>query len=237
MIRKLIKIALVIVLLSIVASIAVYSFYNEPLPTGKSGPQADALAHKMLKSVNAEAFKNTRYLEWTFRNGKHAYKWDKMLGKVQVSWDDIIVDLILKHPNKSRVFEKTKNVKNDEQREKRIEKAIKMFNNDSFWLVAPFKVFDEGVERSIVKLEDGTDRLLVTYTSGGSTPGDSYLWKLQPNGFPISFKMWVKIIPIGGLEATWDDWQLVESGAFLPKTHLIGPMRLEMGNVRGLKHD
>jgi hypothetical protein len=82
-------------------------------------------------------------------------------------------------------------------------------------------------------LKDGTQALLVTYTSGGDTPGDSYLWKLQPNGFPISFKMWVSIIPIGGIEASWDEWQVTESGAFLPARHSIGPITLDMGDVRG----
>jgi len=233
MIRKLVKIILVSLILFGVASITIYSIYNEPLPTGKSGPQADALAQKMLKSVNAGAFEDTRYLEWTFRNGRHAYKWDRTLDKVKVSWDDITVNLMLTNPKKSFVFKKQKIAKNDKQREKSIEKAIKLFNNDSFWLVAPFKVFDEGVERSMVELEDGTNGLLVTYTSGGSTPGDSYLWRLQPNGFPESFKMWVHIIPIGGLEATWDDWQITQSGAFLPKTHMIGPLKLDMGKVKG----
>jgi len=113
-----------------------------------------------------------------------------------------------------------------------IEKAIDYFNNDSFWLVAPYKVFDAGVKRSIVPLSDGTNGLLVTYTKGGSTPGDSYLWMLQPNGFPKSFKMWVKIIPIGGIEATWDDWAVMESGAFLPKSHEMVPIKLMMGDVR-----
>ena len=236
MIKKFIRILLVLLILIVVAAIAIYSIYNEPLPIGKSGPQADALAQKMLKSINAEAFEHTRYLDWTFRNGKHTYNWDKTLGKVKVSWDDMTVNLMLTKPKKSYVFQKTIIVKDDKQREKAIEKAIKMFNNDSFWLVAPFKVFDEGVERSLVKLDDGTNGLLVTYTSGGSTPGDSYLWKLQPNGFPESFKMWVQIIPIGGLEASWDDWQITQSGAFLPKTHVLGPMKLDMGNVRGLNH-
>ena len=85
----------------------------------------------------------------------------------------------------------------------------------------------------IVPLEDGLSGLLVTYASGGSTPGDSYLWILQPNGFPKSYKMWVKIIPIGGVEATWDDWAIMESGVYLPKTHKLGPLELSMGDVRG----
>ena len=233
MIRKLVKILLVSVSLLIVVSIAVYTLYNEPLPIGKSGPDADALAQKMLYSVNVEAYNNTRYLEWTFRNGEHVYIWDKTLGKVKVSWDDITVDLVLANPMLSAVVVNEVAVDDDKLHEKTIEKAAQLFNNDSFWLVAPFKVFDEGVERSLVELEDGTNGLMVTYTRGGSTPGDSYLWKLQPNGFPESFKMWVQIIPIGGLEATWDDGQLVESGAFLPKSHQLGPLTIDMGAVKG----
>ena len=233
MIKKIIKVFFVLLIILVVASIAIYAVYNEPLPTGKSGPEADALAQKMLKAVNAEGFKNTRYLEWTFRNGKHSYVWDKTMGKVKVSWGDTTVNLILENPSKSTISKNGVAVKDTGQRDRAIEKSIKMFNNDSFWLVAPFKVFEKGVERSIVKLDNGTNGLLVSYTSGGSTPGDSYLWKLQPNGFPESFKMWVQIIPVGGVEATWDDWQLTESGAFLPKSHELGPITIEMGKVKG----
>jgi biopolymer transport protein ExbD len=233
MVKRFIKILIVLLLLFVVAALTIYTVYNEPLPTGKSGPQADELAQKMMKAINVDAFKNTRYLEWTFRKGKHTYKWDKALQKVKVSWDDMTVNLMLKETQNSVVFQKTSMVKDDKRRKNAIEKALKMFNNDSFWLVAPFKVFDVGVERRLVKLDDGTNGLLITYTKGGTTPGDSYLWKLRADGFPESFKMWVQIIPIGGLEASWDDWQIVNSGAFLPKSHLIGPLKLDMGNVRG----
>jgi hypothetical protein len=119
------------------------------------------------------------------------------------------------------------------ERLKTIKKAHKKFNNDSFWLVAPFKVFDPGTQRSLVPLEDGSPGLLVTYTTGGDTPGDSYLWILDSKGVPQSFKMWVKIIPLGGLEASWDGWQVMDSGALLPSTHQLGPFSLGMGAVKG----
>ncbi len=211
--------------------IIIYAIYNEPLPEGKTSAKADAIAQNMLKRLNHEAYKNTRFIEWTFAKANHHYKWDKENGKVQVKWKEIMVNLNLNSPSKSIVLNGTLKIIGTEK-EKLIQKALDYFNNDSFWVVAPFKVFDDGVSRKLVELDDGKDGLLVTYNSGGSTPGDSYLWKLQDNGFPESYQMWVKIIPIGGLEASWDDWQVMESGAFLPSSHKLGPVDIRIDNLR-----
>lgn len=208
-----------------------YIIYNEPLPQGRPGPEADALANSMLDALNDEAYRGTRFLEWSYAAGTHHYTWDKLRGIVEVRWGDYVVDLKLSDPPRSRVTEKgvacTTTECNDLYRT-----AWDYFNNDSFWLVAPFKVFDPGVQRSLVIMEDGSKRLLVTYTQGGSTPGDSYLWKLNADGFPESFQMWVQIIPIGGLRATWEDWRKGTSGVFLPGSHQIGPFTLSMGEVK-----
>jgi hypothetical protein len=87
--------------------------------------------------------------------------------------------------------------------------------------VAPYKVRDPGTERKVVNTKMGKG-LLVTYTSGGVTPGDSYLWILDQNNRPVKWKMWVSIIPLGGLEFTWEDWQKHEGAWFAP-TH-VGPL-------------
>ncbi len=208
-----------------------YAVYNRPLPHGKPGIAADSLAHKMLKALSYNAYKDTRYLEWHFKSGTHRYKWDKQLGVARVEWEDYRVLLNLANPEYSSVFNKDIQVK-ESPRAELIEKAVSNFNNDSFWLVAPFKVFDYGTERSLATLKDGSEGLLITYTSGGNTPGDSYLWKLGTNGFPESFRMWVEIIPIGGLEATWEDWQIMESGVYLPTAHKLGPMDFRMEEAK-----
>ncbi len=231
MLKKILKILLaLIVLLAITFGIG-YAIYNEPLPVGSIGPEADALAVKMQKSLNYRSFKRTRFLEWSFRNGKHTYFWDKERNVVNVSWDGFIVNLNLSNRSLSMTSKNNKSI-TGVQRNKLIEKAFSLFNNDSFWLIAPFKVFDKGTTRSLVPLGRGENGLLVTYSSGGDTPGDSYLWKLGSNGFPESYQMWVKILPIGGLEATWDNWQIMESGVFLPKSHKLGPISLDMGDVK-----
>lgn len=230
--RILLRIVLAFIAFSVIVFGILYVAYNEPLPTGQTGSEADALAQKMLTAINNEAYLNTRHLEWSFAGGAHQYQWDKVTNEVRVEWDDYLALLYLKTPKKSTVFQNDVEVIGN-SKSKLIEKAISYFNNASFWLVAPFKVFDKGTERALVKMEDGSNGLLVTYKTGGTTPGDSYLWRLGPGDFPESYRMWVEIFPIGGLMATWDDWQVMESGVVLPTSHKLGPIKFEMGEVRG----
>ncbi len=227
----LLKIVGGILLLGLVIFGITYLIYNEPLPEGSKGSEADALAYKMLEAINHDAYKNTQYLEWSLLDGKHKYKWDKANGKVIVNWGDYTVKLNLNDTSKSIASKKNELISAKESKDI-VNTAWDYFNNDSFWLVAPFKVFDQGTIRSVVSLDDGTKGLLVTYASGGTTPGDSYLWKLKPNGFPKSYQMWTSIVPIGGIEATWDDWKIMESGVFLPTSHQLGPVTINMGPVK-----
>jgi len=226
--KKLLKITGIILAIAVIAVAIFYYKNNESLPLGKQGKDADALATKMLNALNFNNYKNTEVLEWSFR-GKHFYIWNKKENSVQVKWDGNIIQLHTSSPEKNKYLTGPNQTKEKEY----IQIAIDYFNNDSFWLVAPYKVFDEGVERSIVK-HNGNEALLITYKTGGSTPGDSYLWILDENGFPTSYKMWVGIIPIGGIEATWSNWKETEAGLQLPTTHTISlfGMELCMGDVK-----
>lgn len=207
-----------------------FLIYNEPLPVGEKGPEAEALAQRMLRSVNAVNYNKTRFLEWDF-NGLHTYKWDRQKKMAEVSWDDHRVVLNLEDYSKSQVY--TNGIRiHTEDKDERIEEAVNYFNNDSFWLVAPFKIYDKGVERRLVKTEEHGDALLVTYTSGGSTPGDSYLWLFDEKGFPVAFKMWVSIIPLGGLEAGWKQWKVTETATYLPTGHKILLFNLKLDGVK-----
>ncbi|NCT09376.1 MAG: hypothetical protein GW772_04765 [Flavobacteriia bacterium] len=220
--KKFFKFSGIFIVLMINA-IAIYYFVNnESLPEGKKGPEAEILANKMLEAINFEAYKNNEILAWTF-SGNHHYIWKKQENTVEVSWDQNKVILDLKSPENSAVLEKNMLLENP----KMIKKATDFFNNDSFWLIAPYKIFDPGTERSIVK-QEGKDALMVTYNSGGTTPGDSYLWILDENYFPTAYKMWVKIIPIGGVYATWNDWKNTESGIKLPTNHKLSIFEMEI---------
>jgi len=217
-------------LLFLVAAVALlYLFTNEALPKGEKGPKADALAQKMLQAVNKPAWDSTHVLQWTFK-GVHSYLWDKKRNLAQVTWDD---NKVLLNPDQisGKAYKGTTELTGDEAN-KMVKTAWGYWCNDSFWFNAVVKCFDPGTSRSIVKQNDGSDALLVSYDSGGVTPGDSYLWILDENGLPKSYKMWVSIIPIGGLEFTWQDWKTFSTGAKVSTMHESAILSLDMSNVK-----
>ena len=219
--KKILKIIGLLITVTILATVLYCFAKNESLPSGTPGKEAEELAEKMMSAINKRAFDSTEILEWSFR-GKHHYVWKKQQGLVDVSWDSISVTVNLNDYSKSIGTSS-----------ELIETAINFFNNDSFWLIAPYKVFDDGVERSIVKVNN-KDALLIKYTSGGTTPGDSYLWILDENYVPVSFKMWTQIIPIGGVSATWNDCITSGSGIKLPTSHTLSlfGIKIDMGEVK-----
>lgn len=227
---KLLKILLLSTLTLVVITVAtLYFSLHEKLPEGKPGPEADKFALKILDAVKHDNYLNTNYLQWTFRNKNH-YLWDKKSNTVTVKTEDHSVLLHLDSPEKNRVLSTL--YFNDQEKKKIIKKALVNFNNDSFWLIAPHKLFDKGAIRKLVTLEDNTKGLLVTYQSGGTTPGDSYLWKVDTNYRPTSYKMWVSIIPIGGLEATWGNWTTTKTGAYLSQQHKLLGFGIPISNLK-----
>ena len=227
--KKALRIASIIFLGLILVIFSFYLIKNEKLPEGTAGPEADELAMKMMESLNNEAWQTTQEVSWTFK-GKHTYTWDKMEHVVSVKWDDH--EVILRPEDKSGIVQNGEEYSANEIKEL-INTSWDYFNNDSFWLCAPFKAFDPGTERSIVKLKDGRQGLKVTYTSGGSTPGDSYVWILDESNRPTSVKMWVSILPLGGMEFTWENYKSLESGAMIAQDHIaFGSLNIDLTNVQ-----
>ncbi|TYB77294.1 hypothetical protein ES677_01215 [Bizionia gelidisalsuginis] len=237
--KKGLKIVIGIIIFFTLPSLLLFGFvylkYNEKLPTGIENEQANVLAERMLDELNYEAYKNTDYIEWTFKR-RHHFKWNKAKNTCEVLWKDYKVSLDLGTPSQSEVFKNNVKIEGDDKHQY-IEQATKYFNNDSFWLVAPYKVFDPGVTRKIVTLENSKKALLVTYNSGGTTPGDSYLWHLDDSGKPTHFQMWVDVLPINGLEASWNDWTTTETGAVLPTFHKMLVLGIELENIKTTPND
>ncbi|MCP4441032.1 MAG: hypothetical protein GY810_19080 [Aureispira sp.] len=226
--KWIVRLVLGFVLLAILGFAVLYFMYNEELPQGKTGKEAEQLAEQLTKAINKEAWDSTRYVQWSFR-GAHDFWWDKEAGMVEVKWGNKRV--LLNHNTlEGKVYVDGNLI--TENAYPHIEKAYSYFINDAFWLNAPAQMVREGVEKRVVDLEDGTKGLLITYNSGGVTPGDSYLWMFNEDGTPKSWKMWVGIIPIGGLEASWADWKTLSTGAKVATTHKILFFSIPIGNLK-----
>jgi len=209
----------------------IYFKYDEPVPTGIQGKQADSLARQMLDALNYPAFLNTNHLEWTYKYRRH-YKWDRKKGVCTVYWDEYKVQLHFHDSTQSQAYVHNFKVIDDKATQL-IQKAKAHFRNDSFWLLEPYRVMDSTNTRSLVTTENNEPALLVKTKNSGLASNDTYLWTFDRDGKPKSCKIWTSKLPIGGIEASWNNWITTNSGAVLPYAHEVLFTRIELSHIAG----
>ncbi|MEQ9367071.1 MAG: hypothetical protein RIF32_22745 [Leptospirales bacterium] len=177
------------------------------VPPGAPGPDADALAAKMLKAINYEAWqKNTAAVGWSFR-GDHKHFWDRRRDLVEVQWDEYIARFN-KNTLQGRVLQKGRLVQDAGESLELLAKANAYFVNDAFWLNPLFHIESPGVQLSLV----GERSLKVDFSSGGVTPGDTYVFHTDENGLVTEMQLWVSIVPLKGSSATFENYAVSETG-------------------------
>jgi len=230
---KIFKYLLYLILTLIIVGFTATKYFSEKMPVGNSGSQADALAEAVMAGLNKPAFDTIPYLQWEFFKAGQKYLWDKKNNMTLIEWDDnkVLMDLeAITAQSYSNGIKQT-----GASHDKLKAKAWSNWCNDSFWMIAPFKLFDKGTSRELVTLEDGSTGLKIIYNSGGVTPGDVYLWQLDRNNRPIAWKMWSSILPVQGLSATWSGWE-EHHNVWLSTEHKMAGMTMQMKNVHTGNH-
>ena len=225
MIKKVLKYLLLVFGVLVLGIIILGFVINEAEPNGQTGAEADRMATAMMQAVDKPGWDTTRYISWTFA-GINNYLWDKTTDQVRVKWEEY--EVLLDTKTQKGTVKKEGQTVTGAEAEKARKKAWSSFCNDSFWLNPTVKAFDSGTERSVVTLKDGQKGLKIKYTSGGVTPGDAYVWILDDQYQPTSWKMWVQIIPIGGIENTWEGWVTLPTGAKIATHHSLMGRKVEM---------
>lgn len=228
--KKILIVLLALIFVIITALVIGVKIVSEPLPEGRTGEQAEELADRMLDALNADAYAQLDVIKWSFPRGHH-FVWNKAVDSVEVRWSGYRVKFKTKTLD-GEAYENDVKL-SDEAKQDALQQAWALFANDSFWLVAPFKVRDPGTSRKYVETEDGPG-LLITYSSGGVTPGDSYLWVIGEDGRPKYWKMWVKILPIGGLKFSWQGWEQHKDVWFAPSHQGPEPVSVDLKNLEVL---
>lgn len=226
--RKVLKVIGFVVLGLVVAVVGVGLSCHKGRPTGQAGPAADEMARSVEKMVEREAWERTGAISWTFA-GRRSHLWDRQrhLVRERIGDEEILIN---KETITGKAFRKGQPVPEPENTEL-VKRTHAHWANDSFWLNPLVKLFDDGVQRSVVE-QDGKKMLMVHYTQGGVTPGDAYLWSQGTDGMPDKLRMWVSIIPIGGVEATWEDWMTLPTGAKVATKHHFMGLEMVMGDVK-----
>lgn len=205
-----------------------WTLVDEPLPAGFPGSESEALADQILAAIRYDAWKQTGAIEWTFA-GKRNHLWDRQRHWARVKWDDYTVWVDL--TTHRGCAERDGQMLDSEQARSLVEKAWAFWANDSFWLNPLAKIRDSGTQRSLINLEDGLRGLLVTYRTGGVTPGDSYLWAVDADGQVQYGKMWVQVFPLGGMRFDWLDWIELTTGARIALRH-DGSVAVDLSGVQ-----
>ncbi|HAA14130.1 MAG TPA: hypothetical protein DCE41_21530 [Cytophagales bacterium] len=227
--RKVLRISGYIFLTLIIAAVAGCAALDRPIPEGVEGPKAEELAEKISQYVKLDAWEATPVVQFNFM-GVHQYVWDKHRSLAQVTWKDtkVLMDL---QTQDGKVWKEGKLVTGEEASEA-LTSAWEFYCNDTFWFNPLVKLYEEGVTRKYVPLEGPQDGLLVTYNTGGVTPGDSYLWYVNEDGQPTDWRMWVQVLPLGGIQVPWDGWTTLHTGARVSTEHKSGLMGMTLDNVK-----
>lgn len=227
-----------VALLLLVATVVVWGLIaNEPRPEGgETGEAADALARRVQSAVGYEGWEELGAIAFDFA-GANRHLWDRERGYAYVTWGDLPspggasdagdTEVWLRLGDRSGVVKVDGEVVRGEEADALREDAWGRHINDTFWLYPFRSFFDEGVTRKKIG-----DALYIEYASGGATPGDGYLWHLDSNGRPTGWQMWVSIIPVGGIEATWARWETTSEGVAIATEHEMGPLGLVLANIR-----
>ena len=217
LLKALLKLVVGLAILAVLVFAGAYfTLRRPPPPDGTSGPEADAAAHAVEKAANVEAWNATGAVRFTAFG--HHHLWDRKRNLARVEWGGHKV--ILDVGKKTGVAWTDGKLVEGKASDELVDKAWKLHLNDGFWLNPLGKLFDAGVTRALADV-DGKQALIIRYSSGGATPGDAYVWFLGDDGLPNRWRMYAHILPIPGLEATWEDWTLLTTGAKVSARHKI----------------
>jgi hypothetical protein len=160
-----------------------------------SDAKAIEIADKVMEACGGRAqWDNAHFLRWTFFNKRYLI-WDKFQQRVRIDYinEDIKIILNLKTMTGKVQLNKQETTHPDSLK-KYLEIGRKVWINDSYWLVMPFKLKDSGVKLKSLGAKNNwlgiaNDVLEVTFKNVGVTPNNKY---------------WVYVNPSSQLVTQWD---------------------------------
>lgn len=189
----------------------------------ESDPKAVALADRVMERLGGrEAWQATRYLRFDFaveREGKtlmrRAHSWDRRSGRYRVEATDEegrpVVVLMNLHTKQGKAWVGGEPA-TGEALEKLLESGYAWWVNDSYWLLMPYKMRDDGVVLTDAGLEAGQggtwEKVLLTFEGVGLTPKDKYwVFVNRKTGFVDRWEFVLKGADTPPVPWNWSGWK------------------------------
>lgn len=148
--------------------------------------RADSIAYRVFQSSGGSAWTKAPYLRFDFapeRDGERRvaarHLWNRTNGDYRVEMlggpDTTYVVLFNVDTREGTAYMKGTPVDSTRQSQL-LDRAYRRFINDTYWLLAPLKLLDPGVQREFVADSSTSqyDVLTISFDSVGLTPGDRY---------------------------------------------------------------
>jgi hypothetical protein len=179
-----------------------------------SKEKAQRIATESLEAMGgAKAYDKTQYLSWVFF-GKRFHVWDKHTGNIRIEYGDNSVVLMNIHDKTGRAWEKGQEITDETALKAKMEWGYKVWINDSYWLVMPYKLQDPGVNLSYARddtMANGEDAyvLTMTFNDVGVTPDNKYEVFIDKNTLLVGeFAFYPKVEDTAPrFNRPWTNWQ------------------------------
>jgi len=179
-----------------------------------SDPEAVVVADRVMDAMGGRKhWDNTRLICWNFFDRRDLI-WDKLTGDVRIqSSNDNTLYLLNINTMEGRVMRDGEEMTDPDSLRKYVERGKRIWINDSYWLVMPYKMKDSGVTLKYMgedESESGLtcDVVQMTFEDVGVTPYNKYLvWVDKASSL---VRQWA-YFQYDTLDAPrwvrpWDDW-------------------------------
>lgn len=218
---------------SLTAGLALLFAVTASLPAAAGADEKSAaLAKKTIEAMGGqEAWDATRFVRFTFA-GARTHHWDKHQGRHRLEGTTregesyvVLLDLDTKD---GRAFKDGEELSGEAAAEW-LERSYGAWINDTYWLVMPFKLFDDGVSLVYEGTEeiDGTayEKVKMNFDSVGLTPGDTYWVYFNPDTGLVD--RWAYHLQDWEAEKpptawTWGGWQTYGQIKLAPERKMVG---------------
>jgi len=187
----------------------------EGFDESNSDPEAVAIADKVMENMGGrENWDNTHYVCWEFFGRRHLI-WDKWAGDVRInSYNDSIQYILNINTMEGRAQVKGVEITDTDSLSTLLERGKRIWINDSYWLVMPYKLKDSGVTLKYLR-EDTTqagrhsDVLQLTFEEVGVTPDNRYeIWVDKESSLVRQWAYYKNdTLSEPGFVRPWDDWE------------------------------